>query len=91
MRLKLKNGKTLTARAWISAAMPAFAPDFEPVRTVADDLEQLILGPQIEDDKIALEAAAEIVRRGLESIGLMNTLAIKATISTAGSISRTRW
>jgi hypothetical protein len=74
VRLKLKDGKTLTARAWISAAMPAFAPDSEPVRTVADDLEQLILGPEIEDNEISLDAAAEIVRRGLESVRLMNTL-----------------
>jgi hypothetical protein len=73
-RVTLKDGKTLTARAWISAAMPAFAPDSEPVRTVADDLEQLILGPEIQDNEISLESAAEIVRRGLESVRLMNTL-----------------
>jgi hypothetical protein len=76
VRVILKNGKMLAARAWISAAMPAFAPDSEPVRTVADDLEQLILGPKIHDDEISLEAAAEIVRRGLESVRLMNTLAM---------------
>jgi hypothetical protein len=73
VRLTLRDGKELTARAWISAAMPAFAPDSLPVRTVADDLEQLILGPEIRDDEISLDAAAEIVRRGLESIRLMNT------------------
>jgi hypothetical protein len=74
VQLKLKNGKVLAARAWISSAMPAFAPDSEPVRTVADDLEQLLLGPEIQDDEISREAAAEIVRRGLESVRLMNTL-----------------
>jgi hypothetical protein len=74
VRLALKNGTMLTARAWISAAMPVFAPDSEPVRTVADDLEQLILGPEIQDEEISLDAAAEIVRRGLESARLMNTL-----------------
>jgi hypothetical protein len=74
VRVKLKNGTELTARAFISAAMPAFAPDSEPVRTVADDLEQLILGPEILDNEISLDDAAEIVRRGLESVRLMNTL-----------------
>jgi hypothetical protein len=74
VQLKLKNGKVLTARGWISSAMPAFAPDSEPVRTVADDLEQLLLGPEIQDSEISLDAAAEIVRRGLESVRLMNTL-----------------
>jgi hypothetical protein len=74
VQLKLKEGKVLTARAWISAAMPAFAPDSEPVRTVADELEQLLLGPEIQDDEISRKAAAEIVRRSLESVRLMNTL-----------------
>jgi hypothetical protein len=74
VRVTLKDGTTLAARAWISAAMPAFAPDSEPVRTVADDLEQLILGPEIQNHEISLDAAAEIVLRGLESVRLMNTL-----------------
>jgi hypothetical protein len=73
-RLKLKDGSMLTARAWISAAMPAFAPDSEPVRTVADDLEQLLMGPEITASETSRDAAAEIVRRGLESVRLMNTL-----------------
>lgn len=74
VRLTLKDGTALSARGWISSGMPAFAPDSEPVRTVADDLEQLMLGPNIQDDEISLDAAAEIVRRGLESVRLMNTL-----------------
>jgi hypothetical protein len=79
-RLTLKDGTAFTARAWISAAMPAFAPDSEPVRTVADDLEQLVEGPEIKDREISLDAAAEIVRRGLESVRLMNTLAMNGNI-----------
>ncbi|MEY9387525.1 hypothetical protein ABIF93_005782 [Bradyrhizobium japonicum] len=74
VRLTLKDNTVHTARAWISAAMPAFAPDSEPVRTVSDDLEQLMLGPTIDDNEVSLDAAAEIVRRGLESVRLMNTL-----------------
>jgi hypothetical protein len=80
VQLTLKDGKTLAARSWISAAMPAFAPDSEPVRTVADDLEQLILGPAIEDDEVSVEAAAEIVRRGLETVRLMNTAVMNGNI-----------
>jgi hypothetical protein len=80
VQLTLKDGKTLVARSWISAAMPAFAPDSEPVRTVADDLEQLILGPEIEDDEVSVEAAAEIVRRGLETVRLMNTAVMNGNI-----------
>ncbi|MBV9201513.1 MAG: hypothetical protein JOY83_17660 [Alphaproteobacteria bacterium] len=80
VRLTLSDGKTLTARAWISAAMPAFAPDSQPVRTVADDLEQLIWGPEIQDNEISLDAALEIVRRGLESVRLLNTLAMNGNI-----------
>jgi hypothetical protein len=76
VQIKLKENKVLTARAWISAAMPAFAPDSEPLRTVADELEQLLLGPEIQDDEISLKAAAEVVRRALESVRLMNTLAM---------------
>jgi hypothetical protein len=74
VELTTRDGKTLTARAWISAGMPAFAPDSQPIRTVADELEQLILGPEIDDEEVSIEAAAEIIRRALETIRLMNTL-----------------
>ena len=80
VQLTFKDGKTLSARAWVSAAMPAFAPDSEPVRTVADDLEQLILGPEIDDAEVSIDAAAEIVRRALESVRLMNTMAMNGNI-----------
>jgi len=71
--LTMKDGSRHTARAWISSCMPAFAPDSQPVRTVADELEQLILGPDVAASSALLEEAAEIVRRALETVRLMNT------------------
>jgi hypothetical protein len=76
-----EKGLTLQARAWVSACMPAFAPDSQPVRTVADELEQLILGPEIDDSEVSIDAAAEIVRRALETIRLMNTRAMNANVT----------
>lgn len=64
--------KTLRARAHISAGPPAFAPDTLPVRVVSDELEQILLGPEVEGE-VAIEEAEEIVRRALETIRLMNT------------------
>jgi hypothetical protein len=78
VEIALKNGSTLAARAWISSCMPAFAPDSEPMRTVADELEQVILGPEIDDEEVSIDEAAEIVRRALETIRLMNTTVMNA-------------
>src|SRR5712691_668824 len=80
VEIALKNGSTLEARAWISSCMPAFAPDSQPIRTVADELEQLILGPEIEDNEVSIDEAAEIVRRALETVRLMNTLAMNGNV-----------
>jgi hypothetical protein len=80
LTLDKENGPTLEAHAWISACMPAFAPDSQPIRTVADELEQLIYGPAVEDDEVSIDEAAEIVRRGLETIRLMNTQAMNGNI-----------
>jgi hypothetical protein len=75
-----KDGSTLSARAWISACMPAFAPDSLPIRTVADELEQLIHGPSVKDQTVSVEAAAEIVRRSLETVRHMNTLVMNGNV-----------
>ncbi|MBV8327588.1 hypothetical protein [Chryseobacterium sp.] len=66
------NGTNLTARAHISAGPPAFAPDTLPVRVVSDELEQILLGPEVEGD-VDIDQAEEIVRRAFETIRLMNT------------------
>lgn len=74
------DGVTLQASAWISACMPAFAPDSEPIRTVVDELEQLILGPDVPDEEVSIEEAAEIVRRALETMRHMNTMVMNGNV-----------
>lgn len=69
------DGKELSAFARIAAGPPTFAPDSIPIRTVADELDQALLGPDT-DAGVTLEEAEEIVRRAVESVRLMNTAAM---------------
>ena len=78
--IALASGEVLTTSAWIGTCMPAYAPDSQPMRTVADELEQLIMGTEVPDSEVSVEDAAEIVRRALESIRLMNTAAMNANV-----------
>ena len=64
----------LTSYARISAGPPAFAPDSFHVRTVADELEQIALGP-IVPGTVSLGEAVDIVQRALDTIRLFNTAA----------------
>jgi len=74
VQLKLKGAaEPLKAFARIGAGPPAFAPDSFPVRTVEDDLEQALHGPEAQPRESSLEAAEDIVRRAFETIRLMNT------------------
>lgn len=74
VQLKLKGAaEPLKAFARIGAGPPAFAPDSFPVRTVADDLDQALNGPDVNPREASLEAAEDIVRRAFETIRLMNT------------------
>ncbi|HLL99450.1 MAG TPA: hypothetical protein VK400_00210 [Pyrinomonadaceae bacterium] len=68
-------GETLSAYARIAAGPPTFAPDSMPVRTVGDELEQAMFGPDFDEPLTAEEIAdvREIVRRALETVRLMNT------------------
>ncbi|MGV3599646.1 MAG: hypothetical protein ACO1N1_00495 [Dyadobacter fermentans] len=63
---------TLSANAHISAGPPAYAPDTLPIRVVSDELEQILLGTDV-DGEVTIEEAEEIVRRAFETIRLMNT------------------
>jgi hypothetical protein len=74
------DGVTLRAHAWVSAAMPAFAPDSRPVRTVADELEQLMLGPRVAASDASVEEVKDIVRRAFETVRLMNTRAMNGNV-----------
>jgi hypothetical protein len=80
LSLTLKNGKSLEAHSWISACMPDFAPDCDPIRTVADELEQLILGPSVDSQDVSIHNAARIVLRSLETIRLMNTMVMNGNV-----------
>lgn len=67
------GGGTLRAFARVAAGPPTFAPDSKPVRTVADELEQALLGPDVAASGDEVEAVRDIVRRALETVRLMNT------------------
>jgi hypothetical protein len=64
--------RTLAAFARIAAGPPAFAPDSEPVRTVADELEQAMFGTEAAGP-IPRAEVEQIVRRAIETVRLMNT------------------
>lgn len=69
-------GQSLTAFARVGVGPPAYAPDGLPVRTVADELEQALFGPNVPPGEARLEQAEEIVRRAFETVRLMNTPAM---------------
>jgi hypothetical protein len=75
VRLTLANGKQLTSMARICAAPPALVPDSLFVRSLADDLEQVINGPVVSRDEpyeVTRDRAADIVRRAYETVRFMN-------------------
>jgi hypothetical protein len=73
VQLELRDGTTLSAHAHIGAGPPAFAPDTLPLRAVSDELEQMLYGVSVDTGEYTLEEAADLVRRGLESVRLVNT------------------
>lgn len=76
VELTIGNRK-LSSFARIGAGPPAFAPDSYPIRTVYDELEQALLGPEIAPGDYTAEElqeeSEEIIRRAFETIRLMNT------------------
>jgi hypothetical protein len=74
------GGRKLAAFARIGAGPPAFAPDSFPVRTVADELEQALLGPLVAAPDVASAEAEEIVRRAAETVRLMNTAVMNGNV-----------
>jgi hypothetical protein len=67
--------KSLEARARICAAPPALVPDALFVRSLVDDLEQVIHGPEIsqhEPIEVTHTRAKDIVRRAYETVRFMN-------------------
>jgi len=75
VRLKLHDGSTIEAKARICAAPPAMAPDSLFVRSLADDLEQIIDGPDVAEDEaseVTRARAQDVVRRAYETVRFMN-------------------
>jgi hypothetical protein len=75
VRLKLPGGKILTAASRICASPPALVPDSFFVRSLADDLDQIIHGPDVradEPDHVTRARAEDIVRRAYETVRFMN-------------------
>ena len=66
--------EALQAKARICVAPPAFIPDSQFVRTLADDLDQVLCGPQADDINLkeARRRALDIVRRAYETVRFMN-------------------
>ena len=70
------GANTLRSFARFAAGPPDYAPDSFPVRTIADELEQALLGPVIDPGDAAPEVAEEILRRAFETVRLQNTAAL---------------
>lgn len=67
------SGRELATSARISAGPPDYAPDSIIVRTLADDLEQIVHGPEVEDEDPTVQVRAEdIIRRAYETVRFMN-------------------
>jgi len=75
VRVTLSDGRELRARARLCAGPPALVPDAQFVRTLLDDLEQVILGPVVAEDEpyeSIRDRACDIVRRAYETVHFMN-------------------
>ena len=75
VRLTSADGKELTASARICASPPAVVPDSLFVRSLADDLEQVIHGPAVTDDEppeVTQARAEDIIRRAFETVRFLN-------------------
>lgn len=66
-------GRTLQAFGRVGVGPPTYAPDAVPIRTVADELEQALFGPEVPQAQATFERVEEIVRRAFENVRLMNT------------------
>ena len=65
----------VSATARICSAPPLVAPDVQFVRTLMDDLEQMLCGTQVsdkEDFDVTRARAEHIVRRAAETVRYMN-------------------
>jgi hypothetical protein len=77
VHLTLPGSRKLDATARICAAPPAMAPDSLFVRSLADDLDQVVYGPDVpenEPPEVTRARALDIVRRAFETVRFMNVV-----------------
>jgi hypothetical protein len=75
VRVTFGDGRMLGAKARICAGPPALVPDSLFVRSLADDLDQVIHGPEVSRDEpyeVTRDRASDIVRRAYETVRFMN-------------------
>jgi hypothetical protein len=73
--LTFRTGERLVATARISSGPPALIPDSLFVRSLADDLDQVIHGPVVPKDEpyeVTRARAEDIIRRAYETVRFMN-------------------
>ncbi len=69
--LKVSVAGVKDASARIAIGPPDFAPDSYPTRTVEDELQQMVHGPN--PQSVSADEVIDIVRRAVETMRLMNT------------------
>jgi len=84
VEVRIRNTE-LAHFARIGAGPPDYAPDSFPVRTIADELEQMLLGPDVLDGQASPEWTEEIVRRAFETVRLQNTAVLNGNPVVNGS------
>jgi hypothetical protein len=83
VELALTKKKSLSATARISAGPPLVVPDTLFVRTLLDDLEQAIFGPDIPEDEpheVTRARAEDIVRRAYETVRFLNVAVMNGNV-----------
>ena len=87
IEVKLRvNGVEREAHAHVASGPPDFAPDSYHVRTVSDELEQILQGHEIPGNVPRAEMI-DIIRRALETVRLMNTEAMNGSPPFLGTTS----
>jgi hypothetical protein len=74
VEVKIRGKPNLKAKARICVGPPSFVPDCQFVRTLDDDLDQIVHGPHAADidPGEAKQRALDIVRRAHEAVRFMN-------------------
>jgi hypothetical protein len=75
VELVTKGGQRLKAAARVTSGPPMLVPDARFVRSLADDLEQVVSGPTVPSDEpleVTQARAEEIVRRAYETVRFLN-------------------